>query len=90
MGRFLTLIVATSLISAILTYMFFRLFKRIRLVKYIPGLIFILISILSFYKGKTATEGFLDIANFLFSLIFAVAAITNFLFSLFLDHKYKV
>lgn len=90
LGRFLTIIVATSLISALLTYLLYLAFKRFKFVKYILGFIFILIAIYSYYQGKIATEGFKDIANFIIAIIFAVAAATNLLFSFFIDYKYKV
>lgn len=88
LGRFFTVIVAVSLLSAILTYVLFK-YSKAKILKYILGILFFIGALYNLYLGKKATIGFEDLARFILATIFFIAALTNILFSVFLDLKYN-
>ncbi|CCJ33390.1 hypothetical protein [Caloramator australicus] len=88
LGRFFTVIVAVSLFSAILTFVLFK-YSKVKFLKYIIGILFLIGGLINIYLGKKATVGFEDLARFILATMFFIAALTNILFSLFLDIKYS-
>lgn len=61
-------------------------FKKYKYIKYIPALIMLILTIYSFYIAKTSTEGFLDIAYMLLSIMSAAGFLSSLITSLVLDY----
>lgn len=86
MRIFLTFLMV-SLASISITYLLHRFFKKHKYVKYIPSLIFILVTIYNFLMARIVPSygGFEDLARIIVALFAFTAFISSFGFGIFID-----
>lgn len=88
--RILAIYLTVSLVSILVTYLLHRVFISKKFIKYIPSLLFIIITIYNIYITKTSVhnDGFEDIARIVLAMFGFVAFISSLISSIILD-KYS-
>ena len=85
MDRFLMLLLALTVIFVGLTYVIYIFSKRIRLIKYLPGIICAILAGYYFYVIRQPQMGFEGIALAILMVILAWISLVNFVTGVFLD-----
>lgn len=83
--RFALLLLTVFVIAAVLTVILNRIFKKRRLVKYIPGLLSLLASIYYLYQSRLVNNSFEDIGMMIMGFIFLAGFAGGLLSGLFID-----
>lgn len=85
MKNFILILLLTLVVFSLLTLFINYCFKKRKFVKYIPSIIMSLLAIYNFYVSKTSTEGFLDIAYILLTMMCIVGLVSSLVTALILD-----
>ena len=87
MDRFLLILLAIVALFSSITYLLWRISKRIRLVKYLPALICLLFAIYYLYLAKTVHNvGFEDLANAIVALMLFTGFASGLVTCLMIDY----
>lgn len=85
MKNFIMILILILIIFSLLTLLLNHYFKKRKFVKYIPSIIMSPVAIYTFYVAKTSTEGFLDIAYILLTVMSIVGLVSSLVTALILD-----
>ncbi|WP_139902639.1 hypothetical protein [Clostridium thermarum] len=87
MDRLLIIIVIVFLVFSLLTYLLHRLFKKARVVKYLPAILCLIITIVNIVIARSGTgEGFGDLARIIIAMITFAGFISGMLSALWFDY----
>ncbi|NLM44593.1 MAG: MHS family MFS transporter [Clostridiales bacterium] len=86
MNRLLLVILVATAIMVLMTYVFGKLFRHIRWVKYIPGAMIIAISIYLFFMSRQPSQGFENLGQFIMVLIFFPAGVSAIIAAFIMDY----
>ncbi len=88
MDRFLPILLGIAALFSGITYLLWRVSKRVKLVKYTPALICLLAGVYSLYLAKTVAHGgFEDLANIILSMMFLTGFVSGLATCLIIDLK---
>jgi len=85
--RLFIIIGIISLIFIIIVLLLSKFFKSKRIVKYMPAIVSIFLSIAFFIKSRYFSTGFEDLAYIVLSVIFVVVSIVSLLTATIVDYK---
>lgn len=85
MKNFILILLFIITIFSLLTLLLNHYFKKRKFIKYIPSIIMFLLAVYTFYVAKTSTEGFLDIAYILLTVMSIVGLASSLVTALILD-----
>lgn len=87
MDRLLIIIVIVFLVFSLLTYLLHRIFKKARVVKYLPAILCLIITIVNIVIARSGTgEGFGDLARIIIAVISFAGFISGLLSALWFDY----
>lgn len=85
MKNFILILILILVIFSLLTLLLNHYFKKRKFIKYIPSIIMFLLAVYTFYVAKTSTEGFLDIAYILLTIMSIVGLASSLVTAFVLD-----
>ncbi|SHI44744.1 hypothetical protein [Lutispora thermophila] len=87
MIRLLLVIFIAAAIVMLMTYLLGKLFKHTRWVKYVIGIMAIVVSLYLFYMSRQPSKGFEGLGQFIMALIFFPAGIIGIMTAFIMDSK---
>ncbi|TGE38762.1 hypothetical protein E4K67_04580 [Desulfosporosinus fructosivorans] len=87
MDRFILILLGIVALFSSITYLIWRVSPRVKLVKYTPTVLCLLVGVYFFYIGKTGQvhEGFADLANIILSMMFLAGFVSGLATSIIID-----
>lgn len=86
MTRFIIVLLVIAVISSFVSYLLWRLFKEVKIVKYCPSIICLLMAIYFFYLSQTVLIGFKDLAYIIMAEMLFAGFVTGLGTCLFIDY----
>lgn len=79
MDRFILILLAIALVMAGITYLLGRFVPKIKALKYLPGILCLIMAIYLYYLARfvRAGEGFEDLANFVMAIMFLTGSFSG-------------
>lgn len=85
MDRLLLILLGIVVLFSSITYLLWRVSRRVKLVKYLPALLCLLAGIYYLHLAKTVYVGFEDLANAVLSMMFLIGFASGLVTCLILD-----